>query len=65
MKTWAAWLPLYCSGKVIVKAETEAEAREKILRDAMPPSICHYCSDELEVGEFEEIKDFEVYEENE
>ena len=36
---------------VVVEAESEEEAKDKALINAYAPTLCHQCSDDLEVGD--------------
>lgn len=42
---------------VVVDANSEAEAKEKAMEVADRPSICHQCSDQVEIGDLIDVLD--------
>lgn len=54
MPKYSVTIPIYSFMTVEVEADNKKEAINKALDDAMPPCLCHQCSDDLEVGEIAE-----------
>jgi hypothetical protein len=50
-KKWSVSIPWHASVCVRVEADTAEEAIEKAIEIAQP-SLCHQCSDEIELGEW-------------
>ena len=44
---------------VEVEADSEEEAKEKAWEEASAPTVCHQCSNELEVGDIMDCIDVE------
>lgn len=55
MKKYQVTFEVYATTSIEVRAESEAQAREKACKRICPVSVCHDCSDELNVGEVGEI----------
>jgi len=49
-KKYSVSIPWHCSVVVEVEAENAEEAAEKALND-VNPTLCHQCSDEVELGD--------------
>lgn len=47
------------SVSILVDAENEEQAKEKAWEEASSPTLCHQCSDELEVGDITELHSVE------
>lgn len=57
MPKWEAYSVIGATKAIgTVEAETEEEAKEKAGDLAEPPSLCHYCCREVEIGEIIEVK---------
>lgn len=54
MKKWAVMIEVYASTLVVVEAETEEAARDAAYETAHV-SVCHQCSDHLEVGDLGDV----------
>lgn len=55
MKKWSVLFLVDASVSVEVEAETKQEARELASSVVESPSICHYCSNHIDVGDIMEI----------
>jgi hypothetical protein len=60
---YRVWFTVYASTAVEVDAENEEEARQKAEEVVYRPSLCHQCSDELEMGDVGDIFEVEEIEE--
>jgi hypothetical protein len=49
MKKYSVDFVVYASVAVVVEAESEEEAREKAEAEVTEPTLCHQCSDEVEI----------------
>ena len=61
LKKYSVSIPWFCSVIVQVEAAHKEEAEEKALREA-GPSLCHQCSDNIDMGEWDSEGDVNVYE---
>jgi hypothetical protein len=52
MKKFFVSIPIYASATYKIKAETKEEALEKAYERGTP-TICHQCSDEIEISDFD------------
>jgi len=62
MKKYLVRIPWHCTFLVKVDAEDENEAKEKAETSAEYPSLCHYCSEEIEIDEMNDDIDIHVEE---
>jgi hypothetical protein len=61
MNKYSVSIPWHCSVFVKVEAENEEQARDKAIEKATP-FLCHHCSENIELGEFNDDYDFDVVE---
>lgn len=60
MKKYTVSVPIYANYFVKVEADSESEAIEKAEKQFIP-SLCCQCSDNIELGEFDESGTSEAY----
>ena len=62
LKEYNVIIPVGATASFKVVAGSKEEAIEKALSEEFPPSVCHQCSNEVEIGEFHSEDQAEAYE---
>lgn len=62
MKKFNVIVPIGATAMFEVEAETKEEAIKQVLENEYPPSVCHQCTKEVEIGEFYNEDKAEAYE---
>jgi len=52
MDNYKVFIPIGATAMIDVEADSKEEAIRKAIEEIGNPSICHQCSNEIEIGEF-------------
>ena len=59
MKRWRVFFSIGASTAVEVEADTRQGAIDRAYEEACPPTLCHHCSDRIELGDIVDAVDVE------